>query len=276
MRIYLSVDLEGISGIVGSYQIRQDPGALPEARERLTADVNAAIAGARDAGAAGFWVNENHSGRDLLLEVLDPDAEALVGKPKPLQTVEGLDSSFDALFMIGAHARAGTLHAVLDHTWTTKCVQSVRVNGVEVGEVGLNAMVAGHYGVPVALVSGDQAVAEEARALLGDVECAVVKVGLDRYSARCPSPARAHAMIREAAQRACRDLGRFKPYRTNSPLTLEIDYADTAFATRAAWIPTAVRTAARTVSFAAPDAVTTMRLFLAAATLPATVRDPIY
>jgi D-amino peptidase len=190
--------------------------------------------------------------------------------------VEGLDSSFSALFLVGAHARAGTLGAVLDHTWTTKCVQAVRVNGTEVGEVGLNAMVAGHFGVPVALVTGDAAVAREARELLGTVECAVVKHGTDRYSARCLHPVRAHAAIREAAHRACADLRRFAPLRLKEPVTLEIDYADTAFATRASWIPTAERTGARTVSFGAPDAVCAMRVFLAAATLPATIRDPVY
>jgi D-amino peptidase len=276
MKIYLSVDLEGITGVVGSYQILQSTGALPEIRELVTADVNAAGAGARQAGAEEFWVNENHSGRDLLPDKFPPDVELLLGKPKPLQTLEGLDSTFDAVFLIGMHARAGTEAAVLDHTWTTKCVQGFRVNGVEMGELGLNALLAGHFDVPVALVSGDLAVSREAAELLGDVECAVVKYGFDRYSARCLPAAKAQKEIREAAARAVQHINRFKPLKLKPPLRLELDYADTAFATRACWIPGATRLGPRSVAFQAGDFLEGMKTFLAAVTLPATVRDPIY
>ena len=124
MKVYMSVDLEGITGVVGSYQV-PGSGALPEVRELVTADVNAAIAGAKEAGATTIWVNENHSGRDLILEKVDPAAEVIVGKPKPLMTVDGLDSSFDCVFMIGIHARAGTAGGVMDHTWCPKFVQEL-------------------------------------------------------------------------------------------------------------------------------------------------------
>ena len=276
MKIYMSVDLEGITGVVGSHQIRQSTGALPEIRELVTGDVNAAVEGAKQAGAEELWVNENHSGRDLLPNEIAEDVQLLIGKPKPLQTLDGLDSSFDAVFLIGIHARAGTEAAVLDHTWTTKCVQGFRVNGVEMGELGLNALLAGHFGVPVALVTGDLAVCKEAEELLGDVECAVVKYGLDRYSARCLAPIRARREIREAAGRAVRDITRFKPLKPAPPLRLELDYADTAFASRACWIPGSQRTGPRSVAFQAADFLEGMKTFLAAATLPATVRDPIY
>jgi len=276
MKIYMSVDLEGITGVVGSHQILQSTGALPQIRELVTGDVNAAIEGARQAGAKEIWVNENHSGRDLLPQRIAEDVELLIGKPKPLQTMEALDSTFGAVFMIGIHARAGTEAAVLDHTWTTKCVQGFRVNGAEMGELGLNALLAGHFDVPVALVTGDLAVCREAEELLGEVECAVVKYGLDRYSARCLAPARAQKAIREAASRAVRRVDRFKPLKMKAPLKLELDYADTAFATRACWIPGAERSGPRSVAFVAADFLEGMRTFLAAATLPATVRDPIY
>jgi D-amino peptidase len=137
MKVYMSVDLEGISGVVGSYQVLQNPGALPEIRELLTADVNAAIAGAKAGGATTIWVNENHSGRDLILDEVDPIAEVLIGKPKPLQTLEGIDDTFDCVFMIGMHAAAGTKDAVLAHSWSVKCIQTLRVNGKVIGELGL-------------------------------------------------------------------------------------------------------------------------------------------
>lgn len=276
MKVYMSVDLEGITGVVGSYQILQSTGALQEVRKMVTADVNSAIRGAKAGGAKVVWVNENHSGRDLLLEEVDPTAEVLIGKPKPLQTLEGLDSTFDCVFMIGIHAAAGTEFAVLDHTWTTKCVQGLRVNGVTIGELGLNALLAGHMDVPVALVTGDQAVAKEAHDLLGDVECAIVKTGLSRYSARSSHPSIARQAIQEAAERAVREVGRFKPFKMKQPMRMEIDYANSVFAATAAWIPTAEQIGPRTVAFTVPDFKVGFKTFLVAAALPIRYDDPIY
>ena len=272
MKVYMSVDLEGITGVVGTYQV-PGSGALPEVRELVTGDVNAAIAGAKDAGATTIWVNENHSGRDLLLEQVDPSAEVIIGKPKPLMTVDGLDSSFDCVFMIGIHARAGTKDAVLDHTWASKFVQNLRVNGVTIGELGLNALLAAEYGVPIALVTGDSQVVQEAYDLLGDVEGVAVKTGLDRYAARCPHPSVARAAIRRGAEKAVREVSRFKPYSLQKPMKMEIDYARTSHATAATWIPTAVREGPRTVSFTVPDFVEGIKTFFVASCVPALVGD---
>jgi len=276
MKVYMSVDLEGITGVAGSYQILQDPGALPEVRELVTGDVNAAIAGAKEAGATTVWVNENHSGRDVLLEKVDPMAEVIIGKPKPLMTLEGLDSSFDCVFMVGIHAMAGTTGAVLDHTWMPKCVQALRVNGVMIGELGLNALAAGHFGVPIALVTGDTQVVQEAQELLGDVEGVAVKVGLDRYAARSPHPSKAREAIRQGAARALREIERFKPFILSSPMKMEIDYSNTAFATAASWIPTAVREGPQTVSFTVPDFLTGVKTFFVAAQWPFQMEDPMF
>jgi D-amino peptidase len=276
MKIYMSVDLEGITGVVGSYQCLIKTGALPEVRKLVTGDVNAAIKGAVEAGAKTIWVNENHSGRDLLSEELDPIANVLFGKPKPLMTLEGLDSSFDAVFLIGLHAAAGTMNAVMDHTWKAKCIQNLRVNGVTIGEIGLNALLAGHYGVPVSLVTGDQATAHEAKELLGDVECAIVKTAVGRYSALCPHPSEARRIIQEAASRAISNGKRFIPFNLDYPIRMEIDYENAAYASCACWIPTAERVSSRTVAFNVPDFLSGMKTFMAAAALPKTVEDPIY
>jgi D-amino peptidase len=275
MKIYLSVDLEGISGIVSSHQCPHE-GGPPEVKRLVVGDINAAIAGAKSGGANEFWVNENHSGRDLFLEEVDPDAQILTGKPKPLMTLEGIDETFDCVFMIGIHPMAGTMHGVLDHTWTTKCVTGLRVNGIPMGELGLNALLAAHYDVPIALVTGDNTVAEEARALLGEVECAVVKIGLDRYAARCPHPSISRQRIREAAERAVQEIKRFKPLKLEHPLGMEIDYENSAYASRAAWIPTAERIGARTVAFTVPDFLVGYKAFTAAAALPITIVDPMF
>lgn len=275
MKVYLSVDLEGITGVVGSFQCPHE--GAPEYVKRLaTLDVNAAIEGARAGGATEFWVNENHSGRDLLLDELDRAAEALIGKPKPLYTMDGLDGSFDCIFMIGLHPRAGTASGVLDHTWTTKCVMELRINGKAVGELGLNALVADAYDVPINLVSGDAAMAAEAVDLLGDVECAVVKVGLDRYSARCPHPDIARQRIRQAAERAVREIDRFRPLKYNLPVEMEIDYENSAYATRATYIPTVERIAPRTVRWISDNQVEAFKTFIAAAALPLGAYDPMF
>jgi len=275
MKIYMSVDLEGITGIVGSHQCPHEGG--PEYVKRLTTlDVNAAIEGAKAAGATEIWVNENHSGRDLLIDELDPMAEVLLGKPKPLYTMEGLDSSFDSIFMIGLHARAGTANAVLDHTWTTKCVLELRINGKAVGELGLNALVADHFNVPITLVTGDQAMAEEAKDLLGEVECAIVKIGLDRYAARSPHPTVARERIKNAAEKAVREITRCKPFKYSTPIVMEIDYENTAYALRASYIPTVERIAPRTVQWAPADPIEGFKTFIAAAALPLGAYDPMF
>jgi D-amino peptidase len=178
--------------------------------------------------------------------------------------------------MIGLHARAGTANAVLDHTWTTKCVLELRINDKPVGELGLNALIADHFDVPIALVTGDQAMAEEAVDLLGEVERAVVKFGLDRYAARSPHPTIARERIREAAERAVREIDRLKPYKFTTPLVMEVDYENSAYALRASCIPTVERSAPRTVQWTTSNHIEGFKTFIAAAALPLGAYDPMF
>ncbi len=276
MKVYITVDMEGVGGVTGSYQIRQDPGALLEARQQATREVNAAIEGALKAGATTIYVNENHSGRDLILSELHPEAQAIVGKPKPLITMEGLDDSFTALFLIGLHAMAGTLGAIMDHTWVPKTVYAVRVNRIPIGEIGLNAALAGYYGVPIALVSGDDKAVAEAKALLGDVEGVIVKYGVDRFAARCLHPQRVQAALRESAKRALIKKERFKPFILEPPLTMEIDWQKAIHAVHTAQIPGTTQVSARTVSFSANDFRQVTNWFIVANRVAKSVEDPIY
>ena len=171
----------------------------------MTNEANAAIAGALEAGAKAVLVNDSHwLMRNLLAEELNPAAELLSGGPKRLSMVEGIDGGFDAAMFIGYHARAGTRNATIDHTYTSR-VYEARLNGEPVGELALNAAMAGVHGVPVALVSGDQALAAEARALLGDgVETVVVKEAVGRFAARSLAPSVACERIRAGAAAALR------------------------------------------------------------------------
>jgi D-amino peptidase len=256
MRIYLSVDMEGVAGVV--HEDQTDPvnprcaAEYGRFRRLMTAEANAAIEGALAAGADALLVNDSHwEMRNLLAEELHPAAELLSGLPKTLSMVEGIDGGFDAALFIGYHARAGTGGAILDHTYTDR-IHEVRVNGAPAGELALNAAMAGYYHVPVALVSGDDALAAEAEALLGPgVERVIVKHSLSRGAARSVAPSVACRRIREGVERAL--ARRHEPYRVPSPVAIEIEFTNAAQADMAELVPGAVRRGGRTVAWGHDD-----------------------
>lgn len=258
--------MEGIAGVVHWDQTNPvDPRCAPEYarfRRLMTAEANAAIAGALEAGATSVLVNDSHwNMRNLLAEELHESAELVSGDPKPWSMMEGIDAAFDGVFFVGYHARAGTAHAILDHTYSDR-VHDVRLNGRSVGEVGLNAALAGAHGVPVELVTGDAALAVEAQDLLGEgVTTAVVKTAVGRQGARSLSPPVACRRIKEAAVKALRSRG--KPFVIPPPVTLEIDFVQTLQADLAATVPGAERTAGRTLRFTHQDYREVFRAFRA-------------
>src|SRR5205814_2745543 len=211
MRVYVSVDMEGIAGVV--HESQTDPTTPAFAaeygrfRRLMTAEANAAVEGAVAAGATRVVVNDSHwFMRNLLAEELHQAAELVAGDPKPRSMVQGIDEQepggFDAALFIGYHARDGTRHAILDHTYADR-IHEVRLNGRPVGELGINAALAGVAGVPVALVSGDASLAAEAKALLGDnVATVVVKEAVSRHAARSVAPAVACRLIRDGVTAA--------------------------------------------------------------------------
>src|SRR5213593_2793573 len=257
MRVYLSVDMEGIAGVV--HESQTDPTTPACAaeygrfRRLMTAEANAAVEGAVAAGATGVVVNDSHwHMRNLLAEELHQAAELVSGDPKPRSMVQGIDGGggggFDAALFIGYHARAGTRNAILDHTYADR-IHEVRLNGKPVGELGLNAAFAGAHGVPVALVSGDSALAAEAKDLLGDdLAAVVVKQAVSRHAAQSLAPAAACRMIREGVAGALKR--KHRPFVLASPITLEVDFAQTINADMAELCPGAERAAGRTVRFA--------------------------
>ena len=256
MRVYISVDMEGIAGV--AHEDQTDPtdsrhaGEYNRFRRLMTAEANAAIAGALDAGAKTVLVNDSHwLMRNLLAEDLNPAAELLSGGPKQLSMVEGIDTGFDAAMFIGYHARAGTRNATIDHTYTSR-VYEARLNGEPVGELALNAAMAGVHGVAVALVSGDQALAAEARALLGaGIETVVVKHAVGRFAARSLAPSVACDRIRAGAASALRR--KHSLFKIEPPIRLEVDFALTQMADMAELVPGSTRTGGRTVAYTADD-----------------------
>ncbi len=173
--------------------------------------------------------------------------------------MEGIDATFDAAIFIGYHARASTPDAVLKHTMTTKLLD-VRINGIPMPEAGINGLMAGMFGVPVVLVTGDKAICGQARELFGDVETVVVKEGIGTAELGL-SPQAAQALIRQKTAAALRRLKEFKPYKPAPPYTLDVAFADEAGAQKASWIPGAVRKDEHTVSFKADDVMTLIKLF---------------
>jgi len=256
VRVYISVDMEGIAGVVHESQTDPtDPAHAAEYgrfRRLMTAEANAAIEGALAAGASKIVVNDSHwFMRNLLAEELHQAAELLSGDPKPRSMVEGIEAGFDAALFIGYHARAGTRHAILDHTYADR-IHEVRLNGRPVGELGINAALAGVAGVPVALVSGDAALAAEARQLLGDgVATVVVKEAVSRHAARSVAPAVACGMIRDGVTAALKQ--KHVPFLLPAPITIEVDFALTIHADMAELCPGATRTEGRTVAFTHQD-----------------------
>jgi D-amino peptidase len=263
MKVFISCDMEGVTGVaVGKNCNPSDP-SYQRFRKLMTADVNVAIEGAASAGATEFLVVDSHGPMtNILIEELDPRAELISGSNKHFCQMEGIDTGWDGAFFLGYHAMEGGGDGVINHTLMGVAVSELRCNGKVIGETGLNAGLAGHFGVPVALISGDNVVAEEARELLGDVETAVTKQAINRHTARLLSVEKSQAAIRERAATAVRRLqtGAFQPYRVPGPITFEVDFKTTDAAHMVCLFPTVKRLASKTVSITADDYPTAFKL----------------
>ncbi len=256
LKVFISVDMEGISGIVHGDQTSPGTAEYASGRKWMAQDVNAAVEGALEAGATEVVVNDSHgSMRNIDPDDLHPKAILISGTPKPLSMMQGIDSSFQACLFIGYHAKAGTENAILDHTISGSVVRAIKVNGLELPELGLNAAIAGYYGVPVVLVSGDAAVCRQTSDVLGqDVTTVQVKEAYGRLAAQLVPMAEARRMIKAGVKEALAKLGRAKPFKIAAPYTFELGYHVSAQADMGAMLlPSAKRVDARTLSFTADD-----------------------
>ena len=261
MRIYISADMEGVTGVTHSQDVIPGRSQYERFRGLLTADVNAAIEGAAQAGATEFLVNEAHDGmRNILLEDLDPRAEVIVGQRKPHSMMQGFEGA-DLVFCVGYHARAGT-EGILSHTFDSPTVVTgVWLNGEPCSEARMNATLAGVRGIPVGLVTGDDLACAEAEALYAGVQTARVKTAVDRYTARCLSPQVARERIREAARRATgkRDL---TPYLPEPPYSFTIEFATASSAASVLFFPGLERVDDRRVSWTHEDYEAAFKMFI--------------
>lgn len=262
MKVLISVDMEGISGVATRRETATGwpPGAgkgddYERARHWMTADANAAIAGACAGGATEVLVADAHDGMlNLIWESLDRRAELIRGyEGRPAGMVEGLAGDVDALLCVGYHARAADGRGVLSHTFTGPDVLwDIRLNGEPASEARFNAALAGEHGAPLALITGDDVICDETRAWLPQVETATVKYALDRFTARClPQPV-ALERIEQAATRAVQRISEIQPYVLTTPVELEMTFSDSSMAASVSRMPGIQRCADRAIRYIAP------------------------
>ena len=226
LKIYISADMEGITGVVTGEQLGPQGFEYARFREFMTQEVNAAIEGAMAAGATDIVISDSHgNGQNLLIEKLAPANVLIVRSwPRPLGMMQGIDETFAGAIFIGYHTGTTNLDGVRAHTLSSARLTDVRLKGVSVSEAGLNAAIAGHFNVPVIMVSGDDAVVKETTALLGNIEGAVVKWASGFHSAKTMTPQMSYVLIREKAQRAVKRIGEFKPYKLAAPIELDVRF----------------------------------------------------
>ena len=252
-KVFISVDMEGIAGLVNAEETSQTGSDYGYFRRLMSLEANAAVLGAFDAGASEVVVRDSHgSARNILPDLLDPRSRLIRDWSGGFMgMMEGVDESFDAVVFIGYHAKAGTPDAVIDHTSTGNVVDFA-INGRSLPEAGYNALIAGRFGVPVVFVAGDAAVCGQAREILGDVPTVATKRGIGEASDGL-HPEAARARIREGVAQAVRDRDRYRPFAMTSPYTLVLKLKSEASIHAGSFFPGARRTGDWELTFTSDD-----------------------
>jgi D-amino peptidase len=247
MKILIAVDIEGVSGIANAREYEH----FTFGREWVTADTNAAVEGALAGGATEVVVSDTHGRHNdnILADQLHPRARLIRGgKNTPLYFLEGLTEEIGLVLLVGWHDKIGG-PGVLSHTFVHKEVTDMRINGVQVGEVEIASILAGSFGVPIGMISGDDVTCRNAEAWFGEIETACVKKAIDRYAADCLPIEQARQLIQQKAQAAVERLEGFQPYIMPPPFQLEWDCVDYNIATLLARVPGAVLLERNTVRY---------------------------
>ena len=261
LKVFISVDMEGISGVVNSEETGSTGSDYGYFRRIMSQEANAAVLGAFDAGATEVVVRDSHgSARNILPDLLDPRAQLLRDwSGGPMGMMEGIDASFDAVVFIGYHARAGTADAIIDHTSTGNVVDFA-INGQSLPEAGYNALMAGHFGVPVVFVAGDQAICSQVEELFGTVTTFATKQGVGAASLGL-HPETAQQSIRSGVAEAVRNRNRYRPFTMERPYTLVLKLKTEASVYNGSFFPGARRTGDWELTFASDDIFQVMYAF---------------
>lgn len=256
LKVYISADMEGITGVASADQLSPSGFEYQKAREWMTNEVLAAIQGAREAGATEFEVSDSHgNGESLLIDKFPNDVPVRIVRsfPRPLGMMEGIDSSFAAVIFIGYHASTSSTSGVRAHTISSALLTRIMLNGTSMSEAGINAAIAAEYGVPVVMITGDDAIVDETRRRLGPIEGVAVKRAIGFHSAATLTPDAAQKLIRQQAKAALERRGQMKPYPMTRPITLEVSFKNYRPVELLAYLPGVERIDSHTVRFVARD-----------------------
>jgi D-amino peptidase len=260
-RIFVSVDMEGIGGAVTDQQLGTAGFEYQKFRELMTEEANAALAAAREAGATEFVVADSHGNfQNLLPDKFAADVQLVRGGPRPLSMMQGIDDSFDGVIYVGYHSSTTKLEGVRAHTLSSAHLADLKLNGVSVTEGAWNAALAGHFGVPILAVSGDEAAVKELQALVPGVLGAIVKWPYGFHAARVVSPETSRQLIRDAVKKAMARRTQLTPHRVKTPVEVEVRFKAYRPAEVLAWLPLFKRVDAHAVRFAAKDMLEATRM----------------
>jgi len=255
-KIFISADLEGVVGAVTGEQLSPGGFEYNRFREFMTAEVNAAIQAAKAAGATEILVADSHgNGQNLLIERLPKDVKLIRSWPRPLGMMEGIDDSFDGVIFTGYHASTNNVEGVRAHTFSSAHLTSLKVNGKIMTEGSWNAAVAGEFGVPVIMISGDDAAVSEVKALIGNAEGAIVKENISFHSAKSLHPEAAYDLIAEKTLYAVKNIKKYKPYKIKGPVTVSVTFKNYQPSQILSYLKMFKRINSHTIEFKAKDMI---------------------
>lgn len=263
IKILISVDMEGLAGVVTEQQLGPAGFEYSRFREFMTNEALAAIEGARQAGATEIVVVDAHgNGQNLLIEKLPNDVKLIRSWPRKNHMVSGIDDTFDGVMLIGYHSSTTNMEGVRAHTFSSAKLTNVSINEKPVSEGIWAAMVTGHYNVPVILISGDNIATKETKDFVGDMETAVVKEAYGFHSAKSLTPAAACQVIKEASAKAVKRIKDFKPYKVTTPVTLDVSFKNYRPVELLSYLSIVKRTDSHTIRFIGDDMIKVSDFFI--------------
>jgi D-amino peptidase len=261
MKIFISADMEGITGISHDDQTFGTTAEYMQGRKWMTSDVNAAIEGALKAGATDIVVKDAHgNARNILLDELKKEAALIAGWDVMESMVQGIDDTYDALALIGYHSMVGTENGMISHTMTG-CIKQLSINNRPIGESELSALTAGHYGVPLVFVAGDQTVVSELTGFVGEIPHVITKHGMGRDTGRLAHPELTRKAITEEVHKALSDLSKFKPFQVELPLTMSVKLSKPSMADLVSLVPDVHKNGIDEVIYKAQDVLDMLKMF---------------
>ncbi len=229
MKIYIMTDLEGVAGVVDfKSQTYPDGKYFEKAKELLTEEVNTCCEGLKEMGVDEILVVDGHGYGGILPEKIHPEAKLLHGRPFPVLCE--IDKGWDAVFLLAHHSMNGTEKGNLNHTYSSQHIVKMELNGKEIGEIGFEIYVAGHFNIPAVFISGDEAACKEGESYVPDIEKAVVKWGINRTCAISLSPFKAREIIKEKTKKAVEKIDKIKPVKIEGECEFVIEYLSSSYA----------------------------------------------